>query len=267
VFEGASAHEERKSSATYVLDSCVSCNNISRENEKFDTLHARYHQNDFVYYRALEGVTRPKPFCIGQIVGLDVDLSQTVTIRKFHRHDDFLELNPSITNAKKRVQADIFKDCRRLVLTDVTETVPIVNLDSMCRVRFFSEEMMKLAEFHRYKDGRDCFWFMDYLLTETMQILSGIRQNSPEQLCRIRKNGKLYSNAKVIAMPEACSICENQRSREEELRDEFFRTQRKLRAMDLFSGCGGLSCGLEQTGMIETRYAIELDKAAAATFR
>jgi DNA (cytosine-5)-methyltransferase 1 len=40
-----------------------------------------------------------------------------------------------------------------------------------------------------------------------------------------------------------------------------------LMGMDLFSGAGGLSLGLESTGLIKTGWAVEFDESAARTFR
>ncbi|XP_017883668.1 DNA (cytosine-5)-methyltransferase PliMCI-like [Ceratina calcarata] len=42
---------------------------------------------------------------------------------------------------------------------------------------------------------------------------------------------------------------------------------RKLRTLDVFSGCGGLSEGLHQSGISETLWAIEKEKPAANAFR
>jgi DNA (cytosine-5)-methyltransferase 1 len=41
----------------------------------------------------------------------------------------------------------------------------------------------------------------------------------------------------------------------------------KLAAMDMFAGCGGLSEGMHQAGAVETKWAIEFDKEAAAAFQ
>ncbi|KAG8797132.1 hypothetical protein FRC16_009195 [Serendipita sp. 398] len=40
-----------------------------------------------------------------------------------------------------------------------------------------------------------------------------------------------------------------------------------LRGLDLFSGAGGLSIGLESTGVVETGWAVERDESAAKTFQ
>ncbi|KAF4533442.1 DNA (cytosine-5)-methyltransferase 1-like [Ephemera danica] len=41
----------------------------------------------------------------------------------------------------------------------------------------------------------------------------------------------------------------------------------KLRALDVFAGCGGLSLGLHQSGVAESKWAIEVDAAAARAFK
>ncbi|KAJ1926787.1 hypothetical protein IWQ60_003489 [Tieghemiomyces parasiticus] len=44
------------------------------------------------------------------------------------------------------------------------------------------------------------------------------------------------------------------------------RSARPLVGLDIFSGCGGLTTGLESSGIVETRYAVEFFDAAAVTF-
>lgn len=41
----------------------------------------------------------------------------------------------------------------------------------------------------------------------------------------------------------------------------------KLASLDLFSGCGGLSLGLEASGLVESKWAVEWDEKAASSFR
>ena len=40
----------------------------------------------------------------------------------------------------------------------------------------------------------------------------------------------------------------------------------KLRCLDIFSGCGGLSLGLHQAGVVTTDWAIDIDQAAAKAY-
>ena len=48
---------------------------------------------------------------------------------------------------------------------------------------------------------------------------------------------------------------------------EFQEVVRPLRTLDLFSGCGGLSHGLERSGCAKVEWAIEIDPSAADSFQ
>ena len=48
---------------------------------------------------------------------------------------------------------------------------------------------------------------------------------------------------------------------------KFREIVRPLRTLDLFSGCGGLSHGLERSGCAKVEWAVELDVAAATSFQ
>lgn len=41
----------------------------------------------------------------------------------------------------------------------------------------------------------------------------------------------------------------------------------KLKSLDLFAGCGGLTLGLEAAGLAECVWAVEMDKSAAKAFK
>lgn len=49
--------------------------------------------------------------------------------------------------------------------------------------------------------------------------------------------------------------------------EEYFVPQRKLRSLDVFAGCGGLSEGFHQAGVSESCWAIEREEPAANAFR
>ena len=41
----------------------------------------------------------------------------------------------------------------------------------------------------------------------------------------------------------------------------------KLATMDIFAGCGGLTCGLHKAGAAETKWSIEYEQPAAEAFK
>ncbi|KAK3817886.1 MAG: S-adenosyl-L-methionine-dependent methyltransferase [Linnemannia elongata] len=67
-------------------------------------------------------------------------------------------------------------------------------------------------------------------------------------------------------MPRDCLACEKRWIQEEAKRNRLFKAGPKLCAMDIFAGCGGMSLGMKQSGMVETKYSIEFDQDAVATF-
>ncbi|KOX77963.1 DNA (cytosine-5)-methyltransferase PliMCI [Melipona quadrifasciata] len=48
---------------------------------------------------------------------------------------------------------------------------------------------------------------------------------------------------------------------------DYRKVTRKLKTLDVFAGCGGLSDGLRQAGIIDNRWAIEKDEPAACAYR
>lgn len=45
------------------------------------------------------------------------------------------------------------------------------------------------------------------------------------------------------------------------------RNVAKLATMDIFAGCGGLTCGLHKAGAAETKWSIEYEQPAAEAFK
>ena len=52
-----------------------------------------------------------------------------------------------------------------------------------------------------------------------------------------------------------------------DLRQSDMRAIPPLATMDIFAGCGGLSEGMHQTGVVDTRWAIEYNSSAAQAFQ
>lgn len=235
-----------------------------------------------------------KPLGIGQITKLHTDSNscskeaiRKATVRLLLRHDDFLDENPPMSERHNRLQQFVFKDSRRLVLTDIEKEVPLEDLEATCRVRFVPEvketeeqsgayQLRSCAEGQEnnsYKDQQGSFWFMDYYFVPAqdsgkVDLRKTTLRATRERLYRIYdEKGNSDGLHTLLKMPQDCVACEKRRIQEESKRSRLCNAGPKLRAMDIFAGCGGMSLGFKQSGMVETKYSIELDQDAATNFR
>ena len=104
------------------------------------------------------------------------------------------------------------------------------------------------------------------LLSDTFYVLDQI----PDVEADSTNYGK-YREELLKPLPEADfedSCDANKMVNEDKARrEEFAKDGRKLLAMDVFAGCGGLTHGLDAGGAVETRWAVEWDVEAASTFK
>ncbi|KAF9079078.1 hypothetical protein BGX23_005118, partial [Mortierella sp. AD031] len=121
----------------------------------------------------------------------------------------------------------------------------------------------------------DCYWFQEYMLitpqeASTVDLWEGpLPADLWENLRRFRDDKVVIASDKSripIDMPSPCRVCETRWKEDEGRMKGFLKDKAKLRAMDLFAGCGGLSLGFERSGVVDTHYAVEQDKSAASTF-
>ncbi|KAF9134991.1 hypothetical protein BGW39_005083 [Mortierella sp. 14UC] len=306
VFEDATEHERDEPGETRRLDKCICCMSKERKTNLVNKKQNQFHKNDFVYFvdswrsQMAGRQAAPKPFNIGQIISLGNSAKTTVSIRLLLRHDDFHDIHPRITGDENRPQQDIFKDCRRLVLTDIILEKPLDHLEEKCQVLYFPEpnaavtengmdqarlcaDGQEVKDRDSLKDQPDNYWFKDYYFTSQLPGSSEsspkqpLRQkprldslrNSRERLCQIHNGREIEFDGAchLVNMPKSCLICDKRRMQRQAIRSRLFKTQSKLAAMDLFSGCGGMTLGLDRCGMIETKYAVEYDEGASKTFR
>ncbi|KAF9081893.1 hypothetical protein BGX23_000342 [Mortierella sp. AD031] len=288
-YEDVIRHEGKEledSSESQGLRRCVCCTYKQLKTQELAAHKTRYHVGDFVYIADRNDTTgsrssnEPTPFKIGQIVNCDSIQEQKVAIRILIRHNDFLDYNPSIEGMSNRIQQNIFKDCRRLVLTDERRTVALDDLEAVCRVRFVPEKVdydtETIEDLNTYKDGPDRYWYKDYLLVTPLEASAVDLWEGPlpadlwENLRRIQDDNVVVTSDKTtipVELPTPCQVCETGWKEDEGRMKGFLKDKAKLRAMDLFAGCGGLSLGLKRSGVIDTRYAVEQDKSAASTFQ
>lgn len=171
-----------------------------------------------------------------------------IHVQSFGRHKDF--------------GGDYFKDAmeykehkprdeRRLYLTPKTRKYDVERLIGKCN----AVHGKRVADLEAYK-----------LLSDTFYVLDQI----PEVEADSTNYGK-YREELLEPLPETDfedSCDANKMVNEEKARrEEFAKAGRKLPAMDVFAGCGGLTHGLDAGGAVETRWAVEWDVEAASTFK
>ncbi|KAJ2880862.1 hypothetical protein FB639_002739 [Coemansia asiatica] len=95
-----------------------------------------------------------------------------------------------------------------------------------------------------------------------------------EQCCKICKRERERRWAlltKFLQSPEkrdssAISVCSSTSANGRNPGVSFMRGKQPLRALDLFSGCGGLTQGMDQSGIVKTMWAVEFMESAGITF-
>ncbi|EJF66181.1 S-adenosyl-L-methionine-dependent methyltransferase [Dichomitus squalens LYAD-421 SS1] len=186
-----------------------------------------YHVNDFVYHHNSGG----NLLHIGQVVEFS-DLSceePMVQVRRFGRYDHVVK------------DKAIPSDNRRLFMTDVIISVKMKAVEGKafvaCPSSPWQREQWVKADDHFY-----CDLFAKSLTPQSLEILQ------PTAL--------VHCNRCYAAVLEEAT--------EEEL---LLKTSSKLRGLELFAGAGGLSTGLDLSGFVETRWAVELSESACKTFQ
>ncbi|KAI8929735.1 hypothetical protein BC831DRAFT_547452 [Entophlyctis helioformis] len=159
----------------------------------------------------------------------------TVKIQLFERRDTIMELGGGISLDERH------HDERRLVLVPVTRTVSVAWLEGRCWV----QHAATITDLSAFKAQPDSFW-----IDETLER-AGTQDTVPLPLDAWQYNKDAAE--------------ERQRGIEE--RQRVLRTTPKIVAMDIFSGCGGLTVGMDATGLVETRHAIEFSSSASRTFQ
>ncbi|KAJ3341098.1 DNA (cytosine-5)-methyltransferase 1 [Gonapodya sp. JEL0774] len=176
-----------------------------------------------------------------------------VKLRMLRRADEILHMRKS-REAKRREQTVLdslpedehqMRDMRHLFFTNDFENIDLSKLSGVCWVS------------HRSVIGESEEALTQYKLEDVNNFWVG---------------EKLVSSDKTEPLPASAYQFSVRRQRirefESKLKDSYQRSAHKpLKAMDLFAGCGGLTCGLELSGALETLWAVECDVAAAMTFK
>lgn len=172
-----------------------------------------------------------------------------VTVQILRRYDDF---NSDYRSEFKSGEKHAMRDNRRLYLTNRKKTILVDDrLLGKCQV-VHPDRIKNLA---KYKDLEDTFYVTD-------------REPDCFDGTATRRTFDLEDLEPLNAEDFHDSVDGNKMVEREECRQEnFAKAGLKLRAMDVFAGCGGMTSGLHEGGAVDTLYGIEWDIDAGRTLK
>ncbi|KAF8858440.1 S-adenosyl-L-methionine-dependent methyltransferase [Acephala macrosclerotiorum] len=222
-----------------------------------------YRVHDFVYiFEALE----PKqPFTIGQITRICTKrrhwfspsrTKKTIDYRCIKITVDIFERYDKLLNASWFYEFEVHggkhavRDERRLYRTRAEMKITPNELEGKCWVRPYAD-FGGIHELDAFKDKANHFWVKD-------QVKEGLDLES-EIGC-----GALVPLEELEFSHQTKEEMQNKNRR---LENFLKQPGTKLRGLDIFSGAGGLSLGMQSSGLVDpdTLHAIEFDAAACKT--
>ncbi|KAI9736586.1 MAG: hypothetical protein M1818_006097 [Claussenomyces sp. TS43310] len=272
-FQEARLHEDQTpEDGSYACYCCAtngcseaSCRTSVKTKDKDGSIRSMMHQgktysiHDFIY---IVPSNLEEPYVIAQITKMRLDgifaymkpvpnsVQQTkirfrIEVRYLDRYDDLFQSWHVEAEAKKNFSV---RDNRRLYFTGRTGSTTEERLDGRCFVR----HLCQIEDLDAYRALDDTFYVKDKVKASVARERNRVRLNDLESLdfCEFE-----------------CSS-DNDKSFREGLESvEAFMTHGvKLPAMDVFSGLGAFTRGLDQDGVSYTIGAVEWDPAAARTF-
>ncbi|KAL6300510.1 S-adenosyl-L-methionine-dependent methyltransferase [Sparassis latifolia] len=196
-----------------------------------------YHVHDFVYLRSPSW--QAELYDIAQIVGFDFGKHEKVSkvqVRSYGRYD---------TVARRQQNDDteppLQNDERRLFQTNVIADVDPSDIDGKAYVLASSQNNLE-----EWLSQDDTFFVDRFAETVDVNCLDDLHE--------------------VPGCLHQCKICLKQRRSEVKEQNRLLERWGPLRGLELFAGAGGLSTGLELSGFVETKWAVEFSPSAALTY-
>ncbi|KAJ3185000.1 hypothetical protein HDU87_002566 [Geranomyces variabilis] len=142
----------------------------------------------------------------------------------------------AVTSADNRERDD-----RRLFMTDFFGSLHIQRLEGLCWI----EHVDDIADLNRYREGDDQFYFSEKIGRSMLASTVTPAARNVIVARQDRREERAHAQADYDAL----------------------MAQPKLVALDIFAGAGGLTCGFDSTGFIETKHAVEFASSAGLTFK
>ncbi|KAI4310841.1 hypothetical protein MLD38_035791 [Melastoma candidum] len=169
--------------------------------------------------------------------------SAKVKVRRYYRPEDI------------STEKAYFSDIREVYYTEETEVLPIENVKGKCEVRK-KKDLPPNDDPVTLQHVFFCESFYDPLTGSLKQLSSNIKMRysavtvDSEAVLRKRKGkGKEVDTDMESDIPKGAD------------------KENRLPTLDIFAGCGGLSEGLQKSGVSVTKWAIEYEEPAADAFK
>ncbi|CAH0549085.1 unnamed protein product [Brassicogethes aeneus] len=228
---------------TYKFSAAEELEEANKENNVDETIYPEFWRKRSENIKG-SNLDTPDPFVIGLVESVeDKKAGIKIMVRVFFRPD----------NTKSIFQA-YTKDLNYLYWTDEVITTTFENVTGKCYLAF-EENIVDLEDWRQ--KGPNRFYF-----NETYSPLSNSYEEVPHSAKKLGGQGKTGKGGGKVKGKSSKT--------EKDLPDVpevWERLDNPLRCMDVFAGCGGLSEGLHQSGIAETKWAIEKENAAAQAFR
>ncbi|RKO86769.1 BAH domain-containing protein, partial [Blyttiomyces helicus] len=180
-----------------------------------------------------------------------------VVVRFFARYNDVLTERDRIDREARKDKDDklavpsrIPRDERRLYITDTEKNIDPALLEGTCWVAHRAD--IPDPMFDAYREEPDSFFFF-----ESIEDVDLMAKNSKDRYL-IKPCDK-----DAIEVP---ADRKEKREKDRQERLQKLASTKKLRALDIFSGCGGITVGMDDTGVVHTTDAVEFSASATKTF-
>ncbi|KAK3733077.1 hypothetical protein QZH41_008420, partial [Actinostola sp. cb2023] len=200
----------------------------------------------------------PAPFQIGRIIKIftrnssgkltTTDEDVFIKVAKLYRPED----------THKGPSAGHQADSNLLYWTNEESSVHVSHVRGKCSVVYGEDEPIKQES----SKGNDRFYFFEAYNSKTKEFQE-LPLEAREQLMSKKGKGKGEGKGKGKGKGKMATTSESV----EDTKQEEAKPTRKLKSLDVFAGCGGLSAGLHQAGVAESLWAIEKEVPAAQAYR
>ncbi|KAG5878342.1 hypothetical protein JTB14_023695 [Gonioctena quinquepunctata] len=212
----------------------------SKETNMEEILYPEYYRKKSDNIKGSNNDT-PEPFVIGMIEEIIKQKNDIkVKVKMFFRPE----------NTRSSVFSSHVKDLNYLYYSDEEATISFEKVAGKCYLAF-GDNFESPSDWS--KKGPSRYYFTESYDPKTHQYDEVPMKYRKLGTLGKGKGGKGKRKNKENEMPE--------------LPPEWVTVDQPLRCMDVFAGCGGLSEGLHQSGVVESKWAIEIELAAANAYR